>query len=452
MQKILVNAYACCPGMGSEQGMGWNFVTGLAKTGCEVFVVTESEYATGISEKIKVKSEELCDDSEWCERLHFYFVPIGETEVECEKIRRMCWNQGNWAFYHYYAKWQKKALVVAQDIINNLEQKGDKIDVMHQLNMAGFREPGMLYRINEEREKVGKERIPLVWGPMTGYGNVPFRFMTPGGLKFTAFFLLKNALNTLQLVFHHRVRKMMKASDWVLATSPEMMHGIKKFYGRQVERLNETGTTLASPASEKLKVKSEKSFDNRPFRLIWVGRFVYTKQLSLALRTIKRLKEDGSVDNIELHIVGKGFTDAVTEDMHRTAKELDVDDICRWHGFIPNEEVHKLMRECDLFFFTSIFEGTSTVMLEAIQNNLPVVCFDRCGFGPVVDESIGRKIVCKSPDQAVNDFASQIKYLYENPNVLRSMAENCEAKKVEMSWDRKIQRLMDIYRSIAANE
>ena len=34
MKKILINAYACCPGMGSEQGMGWNFISGLAKAGC----------------------------------------------------------------------------------------------------------------------------------------------------------------------------------------------------------------------------------------------------------------------------------------------------------------------------------------------------------------------------------------------------------------------------------
>lgn len=450
MYKILINAYACCPGMGSEQGMGWNFISGLAKAGCEVFVVTESEYASEVSEELKVRSEKWKEDNEeWKERMYFYFVPAGYTEEESVRIRRMCWNQGTWSFYPKYAKWQEKALAVGRDIISNLEAQGKSFDVMHQLNMAGFREPGMLYRINEEREKEGKKRIPLVWGPMTGYGGIPFKFMTPGGLKFTAFYLLKNTLNSLQLMFHHRVRKMMKASDWVIATSPEMMHGIEIFYGRQVERMNETGTSQAMLASEKRIIKSEKLPGHDSLRIIWVGRFMYTKQLPLALKTMKCLKGKGyGSDKIELHIVGKGFTDGETDEMHRMAKDLGVDDMCRWHGFIPNAEVHRLMSECDVFFFTSIFEGTSTVMLEAIQNNLPVVCFDRCGFGPIVDERIGRKIACRSPKQAIDEFTKVIMDMYMHPEVLKMMGANCEEKKVALSWEVKIQRLMEIYESI----
>lgn len=453
MKRILINAYACCPGMGSEQGMGWNFISGLAKAGCEVFVVTESEYASKVMEMLRMEKRKREKENtvsmytdapeQWAERMHFYFVPAGETEEESEKIRQMCWNQGTWSFYPKYAKWQEKALEVAKQIIDEHD-----IDVMHQLNMAGFREPGMLYKINEERARERKKRIPLIWGPMTGYGGIPFKFMTPGGLKFTAFYMLKNTLNTLQLMLHHRVRKMMKASDWVIATSPEMMHGIEKFYGRQVELMNETGCNLDSleVKSEKRNEQSERIDAESSLRLLWVGRFMYTKQLPLALKTIKRLKDDGyGRDKIELHIVGKGFTEKETEEMHQLAKKLEVDDICKWHGFIPNKEVQQLMRECDLFFFTSIFEGTSTVMLEAIQNRLPVLCFDICGFGPVVNEEIGRKIACESPEQAVREFADDIAFFSKNRQRLKTMSENCAIKAEEMSWGRKINRLMELY-------
>lgn len=50
------------PGMGSEQGMGWNWITSLAKTGVvELFVISEGGYMSQIeyylrSEKRKVKS------------------------------------------------------------------------------------------------------------------------------------------------------------------------------------------------------------------------------------------------------------------------------------------------------------------------------------------------------------------------------------------------------------
>lgn len=37
MYKILINAYACCPEMGSEQGMAWNEVSNLANQ-CELYI------------------------------------------------------------------------------------------------------------------------------------------------------------------------------------------------------------------------------------------------------------------------------------------------------------------------------------------------------------------------------------------------------------------------------
>lgn len=463
--------------------MAWNFVSGIAKAGCEVFVITESEHAFGVSEKLKVKSEkcfaqDICVSekklnprslqgegatNEWIERLHFYFVPIGDSEEESERIRRMCWNQGDWRFYHYYARWQEKVVEVARAVLasEKLKVKSEKLKddsdefILHQLNMAGFREPGMLYKINEERMAEGKSPLPLIWGPTTGFGSIPLSFLKYQGVRLASFYLLKNFLNIIQLKWHPRVRKMLKASDVVLACTPDMSKGIKRFHGMEVEVMNETGVMDAIGVSEKGKVKSErcycgseKGIDGREttgFRLLWVGRFVNTKQLTLALRTMVRLKD---LRDVEMHVVGRGFDDSITEEMHRYAEEIGVADRVVWHGQIPNEEVQQLMRECDVFFFTSFFEATSTVVLEAITNNLPVVCFNRCGFGPIVDESIGRKIECHSPKQAEKEFAEKITYLYNHRDVLEQMARNCDNKKRELSWETKIDRLMDIYREV----
>lgn len=438
MLKVLINAYACCPNMGSEQGMGWNWISNIAKT-CEVFVVTESEYEN-VNSRLADDCEQYGISKEQCDRMHFYFVPAGETEEESAKIRSMCWNQGTWSFYLKYAKWQEKALAVARNIIDEQEKAGSNIDIMHQLNMAGFREPGMLYKINDERKKQGMKRIPLVWGPMTGYGSIPFPFMLSGGLKFTAFYSLKNTLNLLQLIFHPRVRKMVKSSDKLIAATPEMKNGLDAFYKADIEHINETGCVI-----NKEETSIVKSFSKDVFKVLWVGRFMYTKQLEIALKVMGRLT---GLKNIEFHIVGKGFTDEETQAMRAKAVEYGAEGICHWHGQIPNVEVHKLMQESDIFFFTSIFEATSTVILEAIQNGLPIVCFDRCGFGPIVDDSIGMKIPCKSPKQAVRDFVKAITYLYNHREVLPLMSANCKSKRLELSWDNKMTRLMSFYRKL----
>lgn len=438
MLKVLINAYACCPNMGSEQGMGWNWISNIAKT-CEVFVITESEYEN-VNSILAENCEQYGISKEQCDRMHFYFIPAGETEEESAKIRGMCWNQGTWSFYLKYAKWQEKALAVARKIIDEQENTSSGIGVMHQLNMAGFREPGMLYKINEERKKQGKKQIPLVWGPMTGYGSIPFPFMLSGGMKFTAFYSLKNTLNFLQLIFHPRVRKMVKCSDKLIAATPEMKNGLDAFYKADTVHINETGCVIKND-----ETTISKAFSKDSFKVLWVGRFMYTKQLEIALRVMGELTD---LRNIEFHIVGKGFTEAETQAMKAKAVEYGADKICHWHGQIPNIEVHKLMQESDIFFFTSIFEATSTVILEAIQNGLPIVCFDRCGFGPIVDDSIGMKIPCKSPKQAVRDFVKAITYLYNHREVLPQMSANCKSKRLELSWDNKMTRLMSFYRKL----
>lgn len=51
MLKILINAYACSPNMGSEPGMAWNWVSNLAKF-CELYVITEGEFWEKIEEVV----------------------------------------------------------------------------------------------------------------------------------------------------------------------------------------------------------------------------------------------------------------------------------------------------------------------------------------------------------------------------------------------------------------
>ena len=139
MLSILVNAYACSPNMGSEPGMAWNWCINLANH-CELYIITEGEF--------KGKIEAVLPTLPQGKNMHFYYNPVSD------EIRKMCWNQGDWRFYKYYKEWQWKTYEMAKDIIAK-----HKIDIVHQLNMIGFREPGYLWKIEEK---------PFVWGPIGG--------------------------------------------------------------------------------------------------------------------------------------------------------------------------------------------------------------------------------------------------------------------------------------------
>ena len=104
------------------------------------------------------------------------------------------------------------------------------------------------------------------------------------------------------------------------------------------------------------------------------------------------------------------------------------------------------MQQSDVFLFTSIMDATSTVVMEAIQNHLPVVCFDTCGFGTVVDETIGVKIKLSNPEKSVKDFSSELRKLYGDRQRLDQLSDNCKERIKLFSWDYKAQRMVEIYK------
>lgn len=191
--KILINAYACSPGMGSEPGMAWNWVSNLAKF-CELYIITEGEF--------RDKIEEVVPTLEQGKNMHFYYNPVSE------EIRKMCWNQGDWRFYKYYREWQWKTYLLAKDIC-----KVEKMDVLHQLNMIGFREPGYLWKLSQENG------VPFVWGPVDAKDKFPVAYLDGAGLKTKLFMRLKNFLTGIQLRCSGRVRKAARQASVIFSAS-----------------------------------------------------------------------------------------------------------------------------------------------------------------------------------------------------------------------------------------
>ena len=106
------------------------------------------------------------------------------------------------------------------------------------------------------------------------------------------------------------------------------------------------------------------------------------------------------------------------------------------------------MQQADVFFFTSVAEGTPHVVLEAIGNNLPVICFDTCGHGDTVNEKVGVKIPLSNPEQSVKEFAEKIDYLYHHQDFLQQLSNNCKQRQEELSWDNKAKQMVTLYKKV----
>lgn len=402
--SILINAYACSPNMGSEPGMAWNWCVNLAKYS-ELHIITEGEFRNEIEAALPTLPQG--------KNMHFYYNPVSE------KIRKMCWNQGDWRFYKYYKEWQWKTYLIAKDICQKTH-----IDILHQLNMIGFREPGYLWKIPD---------IPFVWGPVDAKESFPLAYLEGASLKTKLFIQLKNTITKWQLQHAKRVRLAVKRASCVISASSNSQQAFKKYFQIESPLLNETGCYIQE---HPIIDKSKKEY----LDVLWVGKLDFRKQLGLALRSIAATKNP----HIKLHIVGGG-----NNFIYQTlAKELGIESQCKWYGAISHEEVQTIMQKSDVFFFTSVAEGTPHVVLEAIGNNLPVVCFDTCGQGDSINETVGRKIKLSNPNLSSQQFAMILNELDNNRDMLKEMSENCKERQKELSWDRKAQQMIGLYQKI----
>ena len=166
--KVLISAYSVCPNRGSEPGMGWNWISSLAQV-CELFIITESDWKTRIENELS--------NHPFKDNMHFYYIAQDSSAISKGE------NQGDWRFYYYYRKWQLQAFELACKILNE-----QQIDVVHQLNMIGFREPGYLWKISSH---------PFVWGPIGGMENIPLSYFASAGVKQFIFCVLKFIKNDI---------------------------------------------------------------------------------------------------------------------------------------------------------------------------------------------------------------------------------------------------------------
>lgn len=410
MLSVLINAYACSPNMGSEPGMAWNWCVNLAKH-CELHIITEGEFRN--------KIEAVLPSLPQGKNMHFYYNPVSE------EIRRMCWNQGDWRFYKHYRDWQWKTYLMAKEIIQQ-----HSIDIVHQLNMIGFREPGYLWKI---------ENKPFVWGPIGGLKQFPDAYLQNAGLKMRLFNKLKNRINIFQVKHDKRVNMAFRKADLLISSIPDSYKAIKIYKRLESVIIPETGCF-----TDKIRTFGSDKIKHTGFNLLWVGKFDFRKQLEIALRTVAALKHR---PDIKLIICGTGTEQQILY-YKNLSGDLGIDQQIEWKGGLANQKVLVEMANADLFFFTSVSEDTSTVVLEAVSCNLPVLCFDTCGMGYVINDKVGIKISLSNPKQSVTDFAKKIDYLYIHRDYLQSLSEGCKERQQELSWENKALQVVSLYNQI----
>jgi glycosyltransferase involved in cell wall biosynthesis len=104
-----------------------------------------------------------------------------------------------------------------------------------------------------------------------------------------------------------------------------------------------------------------------------------------------------------------------------------------------------MLNNCDVLAFTSLFEATSTTVMQSLSLGVPVICLKHCGFGDVVNHECGVTIPVTRPLAVIDGFASAIHLLIKNPDKVRSLSEGACRRAIRYSWDNLAVQLKNSY-------
>lgn len=399
--KVLLCCYACDPGYGSEPGMGWNFAKNIAKHH-DVHVLVESKFKKNLLEYAATHPDDVSS-------ITFHFIQ--RTRY---KLLRKIWPP---SYYWTYRRWHKKAFQYALEL-----DKSENFDVIHQITISGYREPGYLW-------KLGK---PYVWGPLGGFTDTPWCLMGSLGWQGCIHFSVRNVCNAIQKRWGRNARRAAKNSHTILTSTTQAVHEIRKFWNREAVLMNEVGLETNHTNYSPVEHKS-----NEPLRICWAGEHIPRKALDILLHALIYCKE-----NVELHVLSKGPRSNAWKSL---SQKLGLGSKVIFHGFVPREEAFRIMGSSHVFCITSVREDTSTVVFEAFRYGLPIIAMDHCGFSSVIDESCGIKIPINNRRQVIEDYARHLDYLASHESERRALSDGALKRCQLFTWEAKMAVINKIY-------
>jgi glycosyltransferase involved in cell wall biosynthesis len=395
-KAVLLSAYACEPGKGSEPGIGWNLAINLAER-VRVVVLTRANNQASIEEALASIAPE--------KRPEFVYHDLGRPLLRLKKFLK--------AHRWYYFFWQKSATQqVARVVLSR------NVSVAHHATYASFRYP----------TAVLGHGVPAIWGPVGGVEATPWNLMPwshPLSLPHEA---ARNAGIAR--------RKHFPDNHWsryarVLAATGET----QKFFaaaGIKADLLPAIGLDEENEVTRTSK--------RGQLRLLFVGPLHYLKGVQFAIKALACLK------GATLTVVGAGPFESTLE---RLACRLRVQDKVRFTGRVPRAELKHIYSSHDVFVFPSLHDSGGMAVLEAMSSELPVICLDCGGPALSVSDHCGFRIPVGSRRSIILGIRNAISQYQGDRSLMENHGRAArERVRNHYSWTAKINRILEIYGNV----
>ena len=378
--NYLISAYAIDPYLGSESGVGWNWV-----------LQYERNYKVG--DKITVLTKKANEDS-----LRRGISEFGLLHVDvavCDVPKFLNWyREKNSLFHHmYYILWQYQAW-------KWLKKSKRHYDIIHHVTWGDYRIPSEFYRAKDAY---------TIWGPVGGAQ------VTPVGLKqydtpMDRFREFVNKVTVLNPIYKRKIRSFSK----IFASNIETYNAISKISYKNCSKLVEIGGGYETSCGWK-----NNEHQNDRIVLLYVGRLIKKKGIEFLIEALKKLPLEL---NYVCKIYGEGSLDKKIEKM---IIEYGLSDKVFMMGYLPFDEIDNAYKGADIFLMPSLRETGGTVLVEAMSHYLPIVALDQSFCHELSLNKCGLFIdTSGSAEEITNDYSQAIIVLINNSEMRKNLGMN----------------------------
>ena len=406
--KILISAYACEPGRGSERGVGWNVAREVARYH-DVWVLTRPDES-----KEAIESELATNP---LPNLHFIYFTLPFWQDS------MRWGQSGAMQIHYYL-WQIQAYFVARRL-----HKKIGFDLCHHVTFVKYSSPSFLSLLP----------IPFILGPVGGGESAPPKFWQDFSWRARMYELARNIVRYLGEKDPF-VRLTIQRSAVVRATTEDTAKCLYKMGASKVDIVPEVGLL-----KDEVELLSQYPLpDGQPIRFISVGRLLHWKGFHLGLIAFAK----AGLSDAEYWVVGDG---PELERLKSLAREYGVEKRVKFWGRLPREETLVKLSASHVLVHPSLHDSGGWVCIEGMAAGRPVIALNLGGPAVQVNDQTGFRIEAHNPDQVTQDMASVMINLASDPQLRVEMG--LSARKFvnqNYGWDVLAKRLNSVYEDVVA--
>jgi glycosyltransferase involved in cell wall biosynthesis len=294
------------------------------------------------------------------------------------------------------------------------------IDILHQPAPVAPSYPSMFFALGR----------PLIIGPMNGGMDYPPAFRSTDSLLSRIFVALARPLTALV----NRILPGKRNAAVLLVANQRTAAALPAGYRSRVVELVENGVDLETWHTAAAPPRAESHF-------VFMGRLVDWKALPIVFEAMTR------VPGATLDVIGDG---AMRQSWQQEVARLGLSDRVCFRGWRSQQECARALADATALVLPSLYECGGAVVLEAMAMGRPVIATAWGGPADYLDSDTGFLIPPDSHPALVTGFADAMQRLIEDPELATRMGAAARKKLLDrFTWQLKIDRVLDIYKSVA---